>query len=833
MDYAELERRVRQMEATLAAWDSDIWAGLRWPTGVRFNPREGFVSQFGKFDFRSSGGVSRITLDEDGLTAYYAGTLRARVGNLADITDPLWGALSGWGFYAYDIAYLNEVHLHTIHLYGGGAVYGAATDYLCYAPSPDEWWFMIGGIQRFRIGETDAEAKGDFTVVGTLTAAALSAPHVMGSAGSHSGSGLTIGHVVRASGATAFDWAELQHSDLGGVTADLHHAQAHVLATSGPHTGTLPWAELSKTGSDLADLAARAHASLTGVTADLHHAQAHVLATSGPHTGTLPWTDLSKTGSDLADLASRAHSSLTGVTSDLHHAQAHVVDSSGPHSGSGLTAGHVLKATSATAFAFGQLQHSQLGGVTADLHHAQAHVLATSGPHSGTLPWTDLSKTGSDLADLATRAHGSLTGVGANDHHDELHNVVSTGPHSESGLTVGHVLKATSVTAFSFGQLQHSQLGGVGASDHHAKYLNSEAIAAVEGATFSSLKAATFYYTGNVSLDAFSAGAHTTVYVQNTDGTYQADLNVEKNIIVGGVVDGVDLAAFKTAYDAHAHGAGDPTQIAHANLTGVTSSLHHVRYANSEAVTAIQALATIELGDITLDGTNRRITFATGDYYQFNTGSNYWEWVISSNQKLKLDTNYLYVNTYYGLQLTGTTRRVTFATGDYLQYDTANNKYEFRVGSAVKAEVSTTGLTLPNASGNACFLEGLIKGLHHEFHVNPGQMAAATYTWYDVTGASVSWTSYTTEDLLILVNHNFNRNGANALSAIYMGSKLDAAGENTLIRINMTDDWPTDAGIWFENNVASGSHTWKLRFKVTETLIKVQTQRGWVIRLKH
>lgn len=166
----ELRRRIRQMEATLAAWDSDAWTGMRWATGVRFGPREGFVSRYGKFDFRSSGGVSRVILDETGLTVYHAGTLRARIGDLAGITDPRWGALSGWGFYAYNIAYLNEVHLHTINLWNGGAVYGAPTDYLTYSPNNDEWWFMIGGIQRFYIGETEAKAKYDFIVDGTLTA---------------------------------------------------------------------------------------------------------------------------------------------------------------------------------------------------------------------------------------------------------------------------------------------------------------------------------------------------------------------------------------------------------------------------------------------------------------------------------------------------------------------------------------------------------------------------------------------------------------------------------------------------------------------------------------
>lgn len=37
--------------------------------------------------------------------------------------------------------------------------------------------------------------------------------------------------------------------------------------------------------------------------------------------------------------------------------------------------------------------------------------------HIGNLPWSRLDKTGSALADLATRPHSSLTGIGASDHH--------------------------------------------------------------------------------------------------------------------------------------------------------------------------------------------------------------------------------------------------------------------------------------------------------------------------------------------------------------------------------------------------------------------------------
>lgn len=49
-----------------------------------------------------------------------------------------------------------------------------------------------------------------------------------------------------------------------------------------------------------------------------------------------------------------------------------------------------------------------VGGVVGSSGHAEIHILATSGPHTGTLPWGDLSKTGSSLAELATRNHADL-----------------------------------------------------------------------------------------------------------------------------------------------------------------------------------------------------------------------------------------------------------------------------------------------------------------------------------------------------------------------------------------------------------------------------------------
>lgn len=70
--------------------------------------------------------------------------------------------------------------------------------------------------------------------------------HTLADTAVHTASGLTTGFVLRASGATTYAWAQLQHADLGGVGADDHHNRAHALNAAGDHSatftqGTIPY----------------------------------------------------------------------------------------------------------------------------------------------------------------------------------------------------------------------------------------------------------------------------------------------------------------------------------------------------------------------------------------------------------------------------------------------------------------------------------------------------------------------------------------------------------------------------------------------------------------
>jgi hypothetical protein len=86
----------------------------------------------------------------------------------------------------------------------------------------------------------------------------------------------------------------------------------------------------------------------------------------------------------------------------------------------------------------------------------------------------------------------------------------------------------------------------------------------------------TWTYDGDMSINPNNVVQDTTLYLQNTHATYLAHLNVEGNILLGGTVDGVDIATFKTTYDSHiidvdAH--HDPVTVTGTGLTLVAQDI--------------------------------------------------------------------------------------------------------------------------------------------------------------------------------------------------------------------------------------------------------------------
>jgi hypothetical protein len=167
---------------------------------------------------------------------------------------------------------------------------------------------------------------------------------------------------------------------------------------------------------------------------DAHHARSHVFATTSglgtDHTvsGLTAGYVLRASSATAAAFAQLSHADLGGVTANQHHNQIHVLATNaglgGDHTISGATAGHALRATSATTATFSQIQHTDLGGVLPDQHHAQAHTM--TGPdhiHAGgtamdlfglTVPGTigvitPSSNPGAASAILKSTAAGGLT----------------------------------------------------------------------------------------------------------------------------------------------------------------------------------------------------------------------------------------------------------------------------------------------------------------------------------------------------------------------------------------------------------------------------------------
>lgn len=114
-------------------------------------------------------------------------------------------------------------------------------------------------------------------------------------------------------------------------------------------------------------------------------------------------------------------------------------------------------------------------------------------------------------------------------------------------------------------------------------------------------------------------------------------LSLLNNLTLGGTVDGVDIAGFKTTYDAHDHSVGDPTQVNHGSLLGLSGD-DHPQYAQIGAAETITAIwthnaqlvltADLELSDSRITGIKQQAAnpvlgdLADGEIRFVHTASN-------------------------------------------------------------------------------------------------------------------------------------------------------------------------------------------------------------------
>lgn len=93
------------------------------------------------------------------------------------------------------------------------------------------------------------------------------------------------------------------------------------------------------------------------------------------------------------------------------------------------------------------------------------YVKNPTSPTAGSFTFSGGSGTSSDAA---TKAELAAHAANPDAHHPQIHGLISSN-HTASGLTTGHVLKATGATTFNFASLSHDELTGITENQHHNK----------------------------------------------------------------------------------------------------------------------------------------------------------------------------------------------------------------------------------------------------------------------------------------------------------------------------------------------------------------------------
>jgi len=113
------------------------------------------------------------------------------------------------------------------------------------------------------------------------------------------------------------------------------------------------------------------------------------------------------------------------------------------------TSGLVLKADG-DDFNAGYLNWGDLANKPSEFAPSSHALTTASGVHFGSLPWSDLDKTGSSLADLATRAHANLSDAPTSAHHVRYADSEAVSAvEAEGTLDLSGILKIAGTTKTS------------------------------------------------------------------------------------------------------------------------------------------------------------------------------------------------------------------------------------------------------------------------------------------------------------------------------------------------------------------------------------------------
>jgi len=340
-------------------------------------------------------------------------------------------------------------------------------------------------VGAYTTAQTDTAIDNDISNHASIGDAHHLQVHLMTSS-DHEVYGLTIGHVLTATAAAAFDWQapspgsgtplslpvwatsttlgdSIVTQDVGGTAVTVGGTLTVSMIDSAPadydeflvsNSGLIQFRTGAEVYSDiggyvtadfttdfaaesLANLATRTHASLSDAPADAHHAQSHDFDT---HTGDL----------DLADIV------LAGGTGAI------LVNSSTQWGAlTKGTSGYFLKA-GATTLSWAQIYYTDLGGTQPD---PVPHVLDSETYHTATgltVGWVISADSPTTFSWKAPAA-----GMSAHDLTGAYHTEDATGG-------AGNVLRASGATAFAWATLAHGDLSDAPTSAHHVRYADSE-----------------------------------------------------------------------------------------------------------------------------------------------------------------------------------------------------------------------------------------------------------------------------------------------------------------------------------------------------------------------
>lgn len=285
-------------------------------------------------------------------------------------------------------------------------------------------------------------------------------------------------------------WEEFLNVLQGGAWTPSPHPHVKADITDTPWA----WADVSKAGSNLTDLTTRQHVALTDVTANQHHDQLHasthepsgsdqidLVFNSQKWSGqTIYLTDVQ--GGDILYYSSvNFRWENAALTTPLHASthepsasdQIDLVFNSQKWNGqtiflTGVQGGDILYYDS-TDFRWENAAHDKA------LHNALAltelGTVDTGIWQATAIGWTYVSKTGSNLTDLATRQHAGLSDAPADAHHPQSHTLAShsTKPHSALTGVTSDQHHPQSHTLASHSTKAHSELTDIGVNDHHAQ----------------------------------------------------------------------------------------------------------------------------------------------------------------------------------------------------------------------------------------------------------------------------------------------------------------------------------------------------------------------------